>query len=405
MKKNIATLLIFNTIVLIFFNFAHPVTPAVLTDKNMPDSLNGILFSLMSLGMVISSPFWGRQISKNSAVKIMIVATMGYGISQQLLGFGDTALLMSLGRLFSGVFAAGWIVSTYHYVNVNIEKTSKTKFFGYIMVSNAAAGILGQLISGELGDLYSIYLPFIIQFVGLFITAIGIYIFLPEIKKTEENKIISNAKEINKKNKAIVNKFRTLKKTIEDKSIYILIITTILSMALVAYTSQIGYYVSTTLSGSSLQVGIINSYTSLITVIMNIYFVHKIETKIGEFKTLKYGMIVALIGILITINSNLGLVILGFTLLLLGLVMYRAVCQKYMLEISTIEQAQSIGYINSANAIGMVLGSFLTAFLYQISPIYIAYFIAGILIFGLIILLIFNVLLKKVKNKKIKNIS
>lgn len=385
MKKQITLLLLLNTVVLVFFNLAHPVTPAILSDKNMPDSLNGILFSLMSLGMVIASPFWGRKIKSKSTINIMIITTIGYGFSQMLLGFGASAIVMGLGRLFSGIFAAGWIVSTYQYMNLNVSKTNKTKYFGFIMVSNAFAAIIGQLVSGALGDQYSIYLPFLIQAVGLSISAIGIFLLLPDMKTGSnlEKEYISNVK---KKN----NQKENLLKIIEDKSIYILVVTVVMSLALVAYTSQIGYYVSTELGAGAFQVGIINSYTNFITVVMNIYFVHKFEKKVGEFKTLNYGMYLAIIGILLAEFSMGFGSIIGITLLLLGLVTYRTICQKYMLELSTLDSSEAIGYINSANAIGMVLGSFVTGFLYQSNPIFVAYFITITLLIGIVVMILFK---------------
>ncbi len=378
MNKTIKKIFLINIFVYILFNFAHPITPEMLQEKNIVDSFNGIAYAFMSLGMVFGSFFWGKKLLKHNSNYIMSIALVGYGFSQILFGFSQTIVLMSIARFLGGSFAASWTVSTFEYINQNSTKQNKAKFFAYIMVTNAIGGILGQNIAGYLGTKIWIYYMFIIAFVGLLVLAIISY------------KIFEPFKVVKKEN---VHKEK-LKVNFNIVRLFLLML--FMSLVYTTYSSQIGYYISDQLSASSLLVGEINSYTSFIMVLVNVYLVGKISKHIHSRKIVILQCLISLFGIALILESNF-MYLISITIFLLGITGYRAVVQKSALEDESQNSLMVISLLNSSNSIGMVLGSSLSGWLYVINPNYIIYFMLIVLFLSTIISL--TGLKEKIENK------
>lgn len=411
-KKKIIKFLILNTLISICFSLTRPITPALLHDKGSMDSLNGILFSFTSLGMVITSPLWGKYVDKIGPKRLMIVAPLIYGLTQLMLGFSPGAFGMSVASLLVGCFSAGWVVIGYVYINKYSDEKSKTKYFGYIVVSVSLAGIIGQLTSGFLGTHIDIYDLFILQFILILITVTLLYIFI-------EKFTVEDAKDLEKRKKEIVEKeilaednrevlteknvekeknfmqhFKILQK---EGMLYLLIVLLFFSLARSSYFSQIGYFVSDTLRRGTLSVGFINAYTNLIMLISNYFLVARLENHFGSLRFLRVEFILSIIGISILYFSNGFFALIPITIFLIGIVMGRPVIQKILVSKSSLESSEILGYATSANALGLVLGSFFGGILYQIHPRNVLLFILLILILGTITLFFTTKLLRKKK--------
>lgn len=366
MNKTIKKILIINAFVYIFFNFAHPITPQMLQEKNVVDSFNGIAYSIMSLGMVFGSIFWGKQLLKYGSKKIMFIALVGYGLAQILFGFSPSVIGMAIARFLGGSFAASWTIATFEYVNQNSDSKNKTKYFAYMMVTNAIGGIVGQMFAGFLGTKIWIYYMFIFQLIFLVVIGFIMNVILEDfvIKKQGKNKKIK------------------LKWDFRITSLIFIMI--FMSFSYTIYTSQIGYYVSEQLEASTLLVGEINSYTSFIMLIVNIYLVGKFTKHLKAKNVIIIQTLVAVLGSILIINSNI-FILFSITLLLLGITGYRPVTQKMALEDKTQNSLVVISHLNSANSMGMVLGSFLGGLIYTVNPRFLMYTLLIFLILSSVI--------------------
>ena len=48
-------------------NFAHPVTPTIIKDLQLPDYMFGLMLAAMQLTNFLFSPFWGKMNASTSA--------------------------------------------------------------------------------------------------------------------------------------------------------------------------------------------------------------------------------------------------------------------------------------------------------------------------------------------------
>ncbi|MFV0288876.1 MAG: MFS transporter [Mycoplasmatales bacterium] len=370
MRSKLSKLLIINTLVLMFFNFAHPVTPEMLQDKQIADSFNGILYALMSLGMVVGSPLWIKNLQKLKSNTIISYCLLGYGISQIFFGFSTFIIIMCFSRFLSGIFASGCIVLSTEYVNQHTNADNKLRYFAYLVVSNSLAGIIGQLLAGILGETIGIYYVFILQAVGLICLIPLVKYLLDELVKVKK-------------------KAKVKKEKLTFNIIILMILIMLFSAVFTAYNSQIGYYISNMLHGTSFNVAEINSYTKVVSLIMNIYLITLITKYLKSKRTLILQSIIGILGMILVIY-NVTFILLGITLFLIGVVSFKPSIQKYAVSQEPEQSLTIIAYLNSFNALGMVLGSTLTGVLYTYNPKYILYFILSILILTLIIQIINN---------------
>lgn len=349
-------ILILNFIVMVNFNFAHPVTPDMLIDKGTPLYLNGILYALMSLSMFLFSPFWGQKVDEKGTKRFLVLGPTFYGIMQLLLGFAPSAILMGIGRFLAGVFSAAWIVALLQHVNIISPKEKKARNFGYIMVTNGLAGVVGQLIAGQIGargGIY-IYVPFILQFI------FGIVISILVLFVVKNQQVVKQSQAKSKRS------IRSSIQLIRDTQITaIILVMLMLAIASNLYTSHIGFYVAEVYNFKSIGVSLINSYSNFITMLANLILIGYIKKHFGILKGIKYEFIVGLVAFstIFFLPINTAIIFIGF--FIAAVAIYRPLIQDYVISKNKENGGELMGVINSVNSLGMILGSLTSGFLFN----------------------------------------
>ncbi len=354
MKK----ILLLNFLMLTFFNFAHPVTPAMMEYKNSPDALFGLFFMMMSLGTFLFSSKWGNKIDMSGTKKIMVMAPIGYMIGQMIFAFSMNNIIMLLGRLMAGAFASGWIVGTTSYINLISNDENRIRRFGYQLVAANLGGIVGQMLSGIIGE-YNFMYSFYAQFLGLFTVAILALLLLKDLYP--DKKVVDK-----------VSLKENIKYVYDKHFILILMSMVMISMLSNTFMSTIAYFGADQLGFGTTGIASLNSYIALLGLISNLFLVKLLSSKLSFYKAFSLQIVIALIGgviILVTLESIFILVIflLGATFITLFSSMYRAFVQSYLINSKVFNPGQVLGLITSFNAIGMVGGSLTFSIFYPIN--------------------------------------
>lgn len=360
MKK----ILILNFLMMSLFNFAHPVTPAMMHLKGSPDYLFGIFFLTMSLGTLYFSPKWGVKIDKIGTKKILTFAPIAYGLGQFIFAYFNNPLLMILGRFISGAFAAGWIVGVTSYINLVSKPEKKIKNFGYQLVAAKFGAVAGQMISGKIGTI-NVYYSFDVQIISLLILAFIVSLSVDNLYP----------------NKKVVHKANFSRVIIQLKQHGFLLI--LIAMACMATVNNLSrgipsYFGSDVANFTTSQVGNMNAFTNALGLLTNLFLIGLLERRFNFFQsfllqalTAAFGSILIIYAVL-TIQTNQYFVIIflsGLTILTLGSSIYQPFVQKEVVNSGFFEQGEILGVINSFNAIGMLLSGASMSFLYPISPI------------------------------------
>ena len=147
-------------------NFAHPVTPTIIQDLQLPDYMFGLMLAFMQITNFLFSPFWGKINITLSSRKTLLICCTGYGISQLLFAVGQTQGFILAVRALAGVFVGGIFVSFLTYVINTAKPEDLPKFLTYSATIQAVFGAFGYLIGGVLGE-FSIRGTFFLQAASL----------------------------------------------------------------------------------------------------------------------------------------------------------------------------------------------------------------------------------------------
>ncbi len=371
-------LLFINFIVMMAFNMAHPVTPELLILKESPAYLNGMLFAAMSVGIFVSSPKIGKHCDQHGVKKLLFIGPIGYGVCQLFFGFLTSSILLLIFRFFSGIFASCFVVAVTSSINHASDETNKTRNFGYILFVNGLSGIFGQMIGGAIGTSGGVFLfiPIALQLVIGTFGGLLVFIWIPNAK-TSHNTI---------KTKSSLS--ASLKLGWEKKIIDILLVMSFMSISINLYTTNIGLYVTEKFNFDTMQVGVVNSYSSFIMMSMNLFAIKFLERYISHIKIVRNGSILALIAMVIAVFGGINQVIIPIGLFLIGTALFRPIIQRLVVHGNEKNAGELVGVAGSFNALGMILGSMLSGTLYAINTEYPFYAIVFFLAIAVTIILI-----------------
>lgn len=359
MKK----ILILNFLMLSLFNFAHPVTPQMMQLKNNPDYWFGLFFFAMSAGTFLFSPKWGSKIDQIGTKRILAMAPIFYAVGQLIFAYFSNPLIMLVGRFLSGVFASAWIVGVSAYINLKSKPSEKVKNFGYQLVAASLGGVVGQMLSGKIGE-YNIYYSFAFQIFFLLVLSVVTYFVIddlyPEAKEVVKTSILKALGEL-------------------KRSGYLFVIFAMVCFATISNISKgmPSYFGSDVAGFTTSQVGYMNSYVNALALIANLFILRLIEKHFNFFKSYLLQGITSIVGAsillfaVLTIETNQYFAvffILGITIVTLGSSLYLPNIQKKLVGTGQFKQGEILGVINSFNAVGMILSSLSMSFLYPVSP-------------------------------------
>ena len=143
-------------------NFAHPVTPTIIQQLQLPDYMFGLMLAAMMISQFLLSPFWGKINTSVSSRNTLLICCVGYGAAQLLFAFSRTQGAILAARVLAGIFVGGIFVSFLTYV-INVSKPEdQAKFLTWSATIHAVFGAFGYLVGGLLGEL-SIRSTFLLQ--------------------------------------------------------------------------------------------------------------------------------------------------------------------------------------------------------------------------------------------------
>jgi MFS transporter, DHA1 family, tetracycline resistance protein len=138
----------------------------------------GILVSIYAVCKFIMAPIMGALSDYYGRKPILFYSLLATAAGYFTLGVGGALWVLFLGRIIAGM-AAGDISALYAYVADSTQGKQRTKLYGYLGAANGIGFMVGPAIGGILGIEY-LSLPFYIAGGIAVITALFIYIFLPE---------------------------------------------------------------------------------------------------------------------------------------------------------------------------------------------------------------------------------
>ena len=352
-SKSLKTVTVLTALTYIVLNMAHPVTPMFITQNKLPSYLFGVFFAAMSIGNFIFSPIWGRLSDKGGRIKFMILRILGYGISQVGFGFSSNTVIIVFWRFIGGASVISFLTVILAYIADITDEEGRLKGMTYYAAASTFGGAIGSLLGGVIGN-NNYKITFSVQFVLSIVICILFYLFLEEtvtnknIEKVEKEKMYS--KSIN---------------SLNPKVIFIMSQVVVFFFAVTSYNSSINYYIESVLSLPPTVNGIFLAIAGIFGFLINIFFTGKLAKRFGEVKALRISGISMALCIGGATLFNLVPLFFLFILLFVGSsAVYQPMLQNIISKVSNKDNGKIAGIQNSARAIGMIIGSLYSGFIF-----------------------------------------
>lgn len=380
-EKHIYLFLLIVALQSIGANLAHPVTPTLITDLQLPDYCFGLFFAGMAFTNFLFSPMWAKLVSKFGSKKILLICCSGYSVGQAMFAMFRTVSTIMIARLVSGFFVGGILVSYLSYIVFISDESTRGKNLAYLATSTTVLGTFGYFIGGLLGG-YSIFSAFVAQVIVLFISGIIFYCILED--DHDDSVRFNFIRDVNPFKAFYIGKeFVSLPYLLLFSCVFLT------SMASTGFDQTFNYYIKDVFGFSTSYNGIIKAAIGVLSFIVNttvcIWLFKHTDTKkstmyvlLGCSTTIFFSVCVSSIPFFIILT------LLFFAFNALYIPLLQDLCVK------NDSGSQLIGMYNAIKSLGMIVGALYAGFVYGIY-VKLPFIIAAILfLFALVILQIYK---------------
>lgn len=355
-KKSNVYLLIITFISAIALNMAHPVTPMLIRELELPTFIFGVFFATMSMGNFIFSPIWGVLSDRKGRVKYLIIGILGYGISQLGFGYSTNTIIIIIFRFLGGAFVTSYLTVIIAYLTDITTKETRLKIMAYYSAVYTIGAACGSLLGGIVGNT-NYRIAFLVQFIICAVVSALIYTMFEET--------------IEKKREAVKIKFNTFslkkyKKTLNVNLVFIMMIVVMFYFSATSYNSTINFYIESILELPPSFNGLFLSVAGVLGFLANVIVTPYIGKRYDDRKSFKF--ITLILAVVMAIASLVSNEIIFFVFIILFVTIssiYVPIQQNIVSKLSKDNHGALMGLQNSSKAAGMVIGSLFAGFVFD----------------------------------------
>lgn len=277
----------------------QPLLPELSREFNISPAMSSLSLSAATISMAISMLFVGSISEVRGRKPIMIFSLLGASILSLLTSMVSDFHVLLLFRMFQGIILAGLPSVAMAYLSEEIEPASLGVAMGLYISGNSVGGMSGRIIIGTLSDNFNWHIALaVIGMLSVLASFLFLYM-LPASKNFRPRKM-----EIGKLTKSMLVHLR------DPGLLCLYAIAFLLMGSFVTLYNYIGYQLiappyslSQTLVGWIFIVYIVGTFSST--------WMGQLSDKYGRRKVLWIVLLIMLMGVCITLSTNLILKIIG----------------------------------------------------------------------------------------------
>lgn len=353
----IRKIILYQFVSMIIFNMAHPVTPTLITTLGYPDFAFGLLFAMMSAMTFVTSPMWGRFAEKYGTKKILMIGPFGSALGQ--LGFGLSSHLgfTILFRALTGSFAMATVLVSFLALNANTNDKNKGPVLAASTGITGVATTLGYLLGGIISD-NGYLLTFYVQVALLLMLPLLVFFLI----ETDQGQIMATT----------TGKITTLALIADyvGKPVgrYMLVMF-FMTFGYTLYNTTIPFYLNSQWLVPPSVVGYFMSFTGVMGLIANLFMIRRLLERLKPQVILVIeALVLAVTIVLLTFVDGWMILVPTLIIFLLFLPIYRPLLQVLVAEEARHNQGMVFGVLNSVISVGMIAGSLLAGFAFELFP-------------------------------------
>lgn len=355
-RRTFISMLLGSTVTFAILYSPQTLIQSFSTEFNIPPSTASLTISFATFALAISMLFvtvlsnaWGRK--KIMSMSLFVSSLLG--ILSALTPNFETLLFL---RIVQGIVMGGFPALAMTYLSEEVSPLHMGRIMGIYISGSAFGGFFGRFISSTLTDFFTWEISFLAIGLISLICSIVFWLYLPESKNFQKTDLSFN------------NLASGISSGLKNRTLlYIYGMAFLLLGVYVALFNYIGfplskppYHLSQTAIGFLFIFQLSGSWSS--------YYFGKLTESYSRPRLLSWGIIIAVIGSLMTLSSNMFILIIGLILFASGFFAGHSIASGW---IGIISQPHSKAYASSlyllfyytgSSLIGWSGGLFLTHF-------------------------------------------
>ncbi|WP_312822158.1 TCR/Tet family MFS transporter [Epilithonimonas sp.] len=252
----------------------------------------------------VFSPFVGNLSDKYGRRPIILLSLFGFSIDYIFLALAPNIWFLFIGRIIAGITGASVTTASAYIADISTDK-DRAKNFGLIGAAFGLGFIIGPVLGGVLGH-YGSRVPFYAAAVLCMINFIYGYFILPESLDKE------NRREFDWKRANPIGSLKLLRKHPEISGLVISLI--LIYIGGHAVQSNWSFYTMYRFNWDERMVGISLGVVGLMVGLVQGLLIRWINPKIGDKKSIFYGLLLYSFGMLLYAFATEGWMMLVFTI-------------------------------------------------------------------------------------------
>lgn len=374
-KRNLSILFFTLVVMLMGFGMVIPIMPFYIESLGASGTTLGALIAIFSIMQFIFAPIWGGLSDRYGRRNLLLVGTIGNGLSMLLFGLSTEVWMLFVARGLAGILSSATLPTAMAYIADSSDTKNRGGGMGLIGAAMGTGMVLGPGLGGWLGEI-SLSMPFFVA-AGLSILSMTlIYIFLPESLPVSQRRTGPRAGE---------PRFKILWKALTGPLGFLMALSFMVFFALANFEGVFGLYASYRFNYGPREVGTIMMVVGLVSALMQGVMTGPLTRRFGEVKVIRASLLGSAVGFgLMLLATDMLTILLTTGLFVLMNSLLRPAIASSVSYKAGDRQGAVLGISNSFMSLGRVAGPLWAGMLIDINVIY--PYLSG----GIIMLLIFG---------------
>ncbi|MBQ6934736.1 MAG: MFS transporter [Clostridia bacterium] len=367
MKKN--KLMAYFCVIVLFYlaaNFAHPVTPTLIVERNLDSSMFGVALAAMMFVNFLFSPLWGKLCMYIPTKRIMLICGIGYAVGQAIFGMATTEIMVVGGRMFAGIFTGGMFTAFSNYVvNTSPDQNERGQNLTILVTIQNVASAVGYFIGGMMGVI-SVEFAFICQIVCLVIAGVLFFLCCEDDTKYKHKP----EKALTLKDANPFAAFLAAKSFMTPMLFLIFAVVAVAGIGQNSFEQCFNYYIKDQFNMSSVYNGIFKAVIAVASLVANATLCLWMQKKTDTNKSFLPLMAVQTVFLaFVLVNSSIAsFAVCDVMFFALNAVRMPLLQNMVAMRTTPENSNQVMGFYQAMNSLGSIFGALFAGLIYDMNP-------------------------------------
>lgn len=358
---SLAVLLAGMFVVMVGFGIIIPVMPFYVLHFGASSIHLGLLMALYSTMQFIFAPLWGAFSDRVGRKPVLLVGLAGFTLSFVIFALATRLWMLFAARALAGVLSSATMPAAMAYVS---DSTSEENRGGGMGAMGAAMG-LGMIFGPAVGGLmskFSIQAPFMVAAAMAAVNLVVGFFFLPEslrgARRPGKDGPGVGGREGAAGPRGVTFQRKVSRWDLARGPLLVLFaLAFAVSFAMAGFESTFALYLSARLGFGSSEMGVVFTAMGVVGVLAQGVIVGRLIRRFGEGPVVRWGLVLSLVGLLLTTRLRDLLTAIAFaSLFSFGNSLTRPSVSSLVSKKATTGQGVALGAMQSFDSLGRIVG-------------------------------------------------